>query len=128
MTHRSPRAGFTVIEVLVVVIVLAIVVVVAVPRYRHQKQKDMTAGMEADLRHLAGAEGEYYSMHSTYARDVAVLDARFTSGNVVVVNEATPAGWSATVSNPRSPIRCYVWHGNATPVGSAVKADVISCS
>lgn len=128
MTHRSPRSGFTFIEVLVVMIVLAILVVIVVPRYRQQKQKAVTASMESDLRNLAGAEEEYYNVNNIYTQNMAILNAQITSGNVLVVNEATQVGWSATVSNPTSSVQCYLWHGTATPIGSAAQEGVISCS
>ena len=128
MTRPSRHTGFTFIEILVVMIVLAILVVIVVPRYRQQKQKAVTASMESDLRNLAGAEEEYYNVNNNYTQNMGQLNAQLSAGNVLVVNEATKVGWSATVSNPTSPVQCYLWHGNATPVGSAAQEGVISCS
>lgn len=127
MTYAS-RRGFTFIEVLVVMIVVAILAVIVIPRYTQQKQRAVKASMEADLRNLAGAEEEYYNINNIYTQNLGVLNAQASQGNVVVVNEATKVGWSATVSNPTLSIQCYLWHGAATPVGSAAQEGVIDCS
>jgi prepilin-type N-terminal cleavage/methylation domain-containing protein len=128
MTFRCRRAGFTFIEVLVVMIVIAILAVIVIPRYTQQKQRAIKASMESDLRNLAGAEEEYYNINNIYTQNIGALNAQVSQGNVVVVNEATKVGWSATVSNPTLSIQCYLWHGTATPVGSAAQEGVIDCS
>jgi hypothetical protein len=56
------------------------------------------------------------------------LNVTLSQGNMLTINEATVAGWSATISNPLTPQSCYLFHGTATPVGSATVEGDIDCS
>lgn len=126
---RHRLAGYTIIEILVVMLVLGILVLLALPRLQNQKEKATVASMESDLRNLATAEEGYLFNKGTYSTDLVALQATVSPGNVLVVNEATTSGWSATATHvPAISKTCYLFHGSATPVGSAVSEGVISCS
>ncbi|MEO8200908.1 MAG: prepilin-type N-terminal cleavage/methylation domain-containing protein [Gemmatimonadota bacterium] len=122
------RRGFTLIELLVVLVVVGLLVMFAIPRLSRNKEKTVIATMESDLRNLAMAEEGYYYISSIYSTNSVTLNATLSTGNTLVINEATSAGWSATLSNPLTPQSCYLFHGSATPVGSATQEGVISCS
>ena len=126
---RRTRAGYTIIEILIVLLVMGILVLLALPRLQSQKEKATFASMESDLRNLATAEEGYLFNKGTYTADLVALQATVSPGNVLVVNEATTSGWSATATHvPAVSKTCYLFHGSATPVGSAVNEGVISCS
>lgn len=122
------RRGFTFIEVLVVMIVLGVLATLAFARLQSSKEKGTIASMTSDLRAVAEEQEAYYFQHRLYAPVTDSLNPNYSPGNVVVITEATAAGWSGNVSNPTTPKRCYIVVGNAAPVGSAVNDGVISCS
>ena len=125
---RNPR-GVTFIELLTVVVIIGLLSVFAIPRLARNKEKAILATMQSDLRNLATTEEGYYYTNATYSTDQVALNVTLTAGNVLVINEATPSGWSATISHaPIVPQSCYLFHGNATPVGSATVEGLADCS
>ncbi|HEY6807510.1 MAG TPA: prepilin-type N-terminal cleavage/methylation domain-containing protein [Gemmatimonadales bacterium] len=126
-----PRAanGFTLIELLIVVVIIGILAAFAVADLAHAKEKSYLAQMKADLHNLMTAEEAFYFDSSTYTPSFVALN-RYTPtmGITVVVNEATPRGWSATASHLQTAKRCYVYSGGASPVGSASVEGLITCS
>lgn len=86
-------------------------------------------GHESDLRNLATAEESYYYDNSTYAPVVAMLTSYHgNSGVTVAVDQAPQAGWSATSSSVTTPRQCYLFVGNATPVGVATTEGLVACA
>jgi prepilin-type N-terminal cleavage/methylation domain-containing protein len=129
MIIRSSRPpGVTLIELMVVVLIVGLLVVFALPRLSRNKEKTVIASMQSDLRNLANAEEGFYYANSTYSTDPVALNLTLSPRNVLTINEGTVAGWSATISNPLAPELCYLFHGNATPVGSATVEGDINCS
>lgn len=130
MIVRSPRSaqGVTLIELMVVVLIVGLLVVFALPRLSRNKEKTVIASMQSDLRNLANAEEGFYYANSTYSIDPVALNLTLSPGNVLTINQGTVSGWSATISNPLTPEQCYLFHGNATPIGSATVEGDIDCS
>lgn len=125
---KLPR-GFTVIELLVVVVVVGVLVGFALPRFRTQKYRAIQGTMESDLANLAKTQEGYYYNFGAYAPNIAALNMDLSPGNNVVINEATTAGWSATLVHiPSIGKTCYIFYGNAAPVGSATREGLASCS
>lgn len=123
------RRGVTFIELLTVVVIIGLLTVFALPRLARNKEKSIIATMESDLRNLATSEEGFYYNNSVYTTDQVALNITLTTGNTLVINEATAAGWSATISHaPLTPQSCYLFHGSATPVGTATIEGVIDCS
>lgn len=50
-----------------------------------------------------------------------------SSGVTVVINEATPKGWSATASHVQTPRQCYYFWGTVAAVGNATVEGQITC-
>lgn len=123
-----PARGVTLIELMVVVLIVGLLVVFALPRLSRNKEKTVIASMQSDLRNLANAEEGFYYANSTYSIDPVALNLTLSPGNVLTINEGTVSGWSATISNPLTPELCYLFHGNATPLGSATVEGDINCS
>ncbi len=125
---RATR-GFTLIELLIVVVIIGILAAFALADIAHTKEKAYLTQMKADLHNLATAEEAFFFDSSKYTTNFVSL-SRYTptTGVTVVVNEATPKGWSATASHLQTAKKCYVFSGVATPIGTATMDGSISCS
>lgn len=125
---RATR-GFTLIELLIVVVIIGILAAFAIADLAHTKEKAHLTQMKADLHNLVTAEEAFFFDSSHYTTSFVSL-SRYTPtmGVTVVVNEATPKGWSATASHLQTPKKCYVFSGVATPIGTATLDGLISCS
>lgn len=128
---RSQR-GFTLFELLVVVVVIGILAAIAIAKYVNTKEKSYVAAMKSDLRNLAVAEEAFFYDSATFTGSVSSLTLlrRYepSSGVTVVINEATPKGWSATASHVQTSRQCYYFWGTAMPVGNATVEGRITCS
>lgn len=125
---KSSR-GFTLIELLIVVVIIGILASIAIPKFANTKEKTFIAAMKSDLRNLATAEEAYVFDSLTYTSTLSALNGWSpTTGVTVVVNTATAGGWSATASHLQTFHKCYLFYGNAAPLGSATAEGKISCS
>jgi hypothetical protein len=97
-------------------------------RLQAQKDKAAVAAMTSDLRAIAEEQEAYYFQYRVYSPTLDSLNPRPSPGDSIVVHEATQSGWSGSVSNTRTPKKCYIVVGNAVPIGSATSDGVISCS
>jgi type IV pilus assembly protein PilA len=121
--------GFTLIELLMVVVIIGILVTVLIPRFANTKEKALVATMKSDLRNLATAEESYYYDNSTYAGTTGQLPSYLPSVGVsVTVNQATTGGWSATAVSNNVTRQCFLFVGNATPVGAATQEGQVACN
>ena len=121
--------GFTLIELLIVVVIIGIIASIAIPKFANTKEKAYLASMKSDLRNLATAEESFLFDSLTYTTNLAMMNGWSPStGVTVVVNTATGGGWSATASSSQSTHKCYLFYGNAPPIGSATVEGRISCS
>lgn len=128
MRLRSPSRGFTIIEMLVVLVVLGILAGLGFAKLQSSKDKATIASMHSDLRAVAEEQEAFYIDHRLYSVTTDSLNPNYSSGNVIVIHEATVSGWSGSVSNPKVTRVCYVMVGNAAPVGTAIADGGISCS
>ena len=128
MTRRDSQQGVTFVELLTVVVIVGLLAVFALPRLTRNREKTIIASMQSDMRNLATAEEGYYYANATYSANAAALNITLSPGNVLTINQATVSGWAGTISNPLTSQQCYLFHGNATPVGSATTEGDINCS
>ena len=126
--RKRDRHGVTFVELLTVVVIIGLLAIFALPRLTRNKEKTIIASMQSDMRNLATAEEGFYYTNATYTVNPVALNITLSQGNILTINEATVSGWSGTMANPLTPQQCYLFHGNATPVGSAVVEGDINCS
>jgi prepilin-type N-terminal cleavage/methylation domain-containing protein len=130
MTMTMNRYGFTLIELLMAVVIVGLLTAIAIPRVQTVRGSAFIVAMKSDLRNFAVAEESYFYDFQVYAGNVGVLQARgheMSPGAAVVINEATPMGWSATVSHTGTPVRCYLFTGAAAPIGAATEDGNLRC-
>ena len=121
--------GFTLIELLIVVVIIGIIASIAIPKFANTKDKAYLASMKSDLRNLATAEESYLFDSLSYTTNLASMNGWAPStGVTIVVNAASGGGWSATATHAQSTHKCYLFYGNASPVGTATIEGRISCS
>ncbi len=121
--------GFTLIEMLMVIVTIGILVTVLIPRWAAARDKASVAAMTSDLRNLATAQESYFDDHATYAATTSALPLYSpSSATRVTIDEASGAGWSGTASSTWTLRQCYVFYGNALPLGPAREEGVIACN
>lgn len=129
---ESRERGFTLIELLIVVVIIGILAAIAIPKFAHTKEKTFVAAMKSDLRNLAVAQEAYMYENGIYSANLVDLTVVPSTGVTITVNEATGAGWSATLTHAyleATPpaVRCYMFVGAAAPVGPALAEGLLVC-
>ena len=128
----SSRRGFTLVELLIVVVILGILASIAIPKFKNTKEKSYIAAMKSDLRNLSVAEEGFFYDSSFYTANTAELTLlrgyNPTADITVVINEASPKGWSASATHARTSRQCFYFWGSATPVGNATVEGRITCN
>jgi len=66
MASPRPRAGFTLIELMVVLAIIATLLSLIAPRYFHSVDKSKEAALKADLNGMRDAIDKYYGDHAKY--------------------------------------------------------------
>jgi prepilin-type N-terminal cleavage/methylation domain-containing protein len=121
--------GFTLIELLMVIVIIGILVSVLIPRFANSRDKAFVAAMKSDLRNLATAQESYYYDYAAYAPSVIQLPTfNATAGVSVTITMAGISGWSGTTTNINSTRQCFLFVGNAAPLGAATQEGQVACN
>lgn len=125
------RRGLTIIELIAVMVIIGLLATIAVPRLTRVRERAFVASMKRDLRTFAMHQESHYYDRASYTDDVAALRAggfSLSPDVSISVNEATIMGWSATAEHALIPTQCYLFIGDAAPVGAAVIEGSMECS
>ena len=123
-----PRAGFTLVELMICVVIVGLLAAFAVPRFANTTGKANVAAVKSDLHNLAQAQEAYFNEHQAYAPSPALLGVTPSRGVVVTVVAASGTGWSAQAVHPAAvPVTCTVYYGTAAPLPPADGEGVIAC-
>ena len=96
---RSPRSGFTILELLTVVVILVVLAGIAITRYQASKRRAYVAVMLSDLRLLAMAAESRFIVENTYVG----AEVPAGSAGVSLVFDGTPSGWIASATHASLP-------------------------
>ncbi|MGH7625310.1 MAG: prepilin-type N-terminal cleavage/methylation domain-containing protein [Gemmatimonadaceae bacterium] len=125
---RAPRAGFSVLELVVVIIIVAIIVAIVLPRFTAYRSSRSTAAMVTDLQNLANAQAAYWGSKNSYTADTTALKVTHSPGTTIQIMAADATGWSAHITRQGSPASCAVFYGSALPLPPATVKNVIGCT
>jgi prepilin-type N-terminal cleavage/methylation domain-containing protein len=129
MPRAADHSGFTLIELLMVLVIIGLLASVLVPKFYNSRERAFVGAMKSDLRNLASAEEEYFYDYQNYTTTVANLAGfRTSTGVSITINQAHQGGWSATATHNNSTASCWLFVGNAAPVGSATVDGQITCN
>ena len=112
-------------------LIVGLLVAIVAPQIRGFRDRALVSTMRSDLRNFSVFEESYYYDRATYSGDPAAVETwgfQSSSGVTVSINEATLLGWSATATHNLHLIECYIFIGDAAPVGTATVEGSISCS
>lgn len=118
------------LEMTVVIVAALLLAVLGLMHLAARRERGYLAAMQASLRQLAVAQESYAYDRGGYTGDLTVLRERglAVSGDITLtVHEATRHGWSASATHDATARGCYVFAGDAAPVGSATVAGSITC-
>lgn len=129
--NRSVRAGFTLVELIVVIVLIGLIAAIAVQRLGENRIHAYISTMKSDLRNFSLAEESHFydfGVYSNSPSQVSGGEFRSSPGVTLTVNEATNYGWSATAAHASTPMMCYVYSGNAAPIGGGSESGQIVCN
>ena len=112
------------------VVVLGLIAVVLIRQVWARGERATVAEMVTDLQSFALHQESYHRDRAVYGSDLLVVQSRGFAKNSRVrleIHEATRVGWAATASHDDTPIRCYLFVGDASPAGSASERGVVAC-
>jgi prepilin-type N-terminal cleavage/methylation domain-containing protein len=123
------RRGFTLIELLMVVVIIGLLASVLIPRFANSRERAILATMKTDLRNLASAQESYFYDQLSYTTTLGnLVSFRPSSGVTITVSEATMGGWSAGAAHANTTRQCFLFVGNASPVGAATQEGQVACN
>lgn len=125
------RKGMTLIELILVFMIIGLLAAITVPRLGHMRDRALIATIKRDLRTFAMHQESRYYDRAAYTDDIGALSAAGFSpspGVSISVNEATILGWSATAEHVQTLVACYLFVGDAAPLGSATVEGSLECS
>ena len=125
------RGGMTFVDLLLVLTIVGLLATIAMPSVKHVKDRSLVGTIKHDLRAFAVHQESHRYDHASYTDDVAALRAggfRTSPDVVISVNEATALGWSATAEHAHLLVQCYLFVGDASPIGAATDEGNLECS
>ena len=125
------KAGFTLIELIVVVVIMGLLASIAIRQTSRAQEQAFVSSLKGDLRNFALGQESYFYDNGTYTSNVTLISAggfQPSPAVQITVVEATNTGWSAYASHPRTTERCYLYGGNAAPIGTATETGLVDCS
>lgn len=124
---RGPRAGFTLIEILIVVVILGLLATIVIPKFGSSREKAFVTSMKADLRNLVTQQEAFMADSGYYATSFPTSRWRPTTGVTLMTLTTTADGWTASVGHTSTTKTCVIYVGT-TSLPPATKEGVPTCS
>lgn len=124
----TPRAGFSLVEMMFVLLVVGVLTMLAVPKIREMKRRAYVTTLTHDLRNFANVEELYWEDVNTYTTNLAALKIQPSTDVALSILEATGTGYSAKAVHVPSGTYCSVFFGSAAVVSPATSRGSIACA
>jgi Tfp pilus assembly protein PilX len=129
--RHDTRTGAALVDGVALLVVVAILAVGAGLLVHRARERAIIATMTSDLQRLALHQESSRRDEASYSPDVSVVEARGFQGSEGVridVREATNRGWSAVACHRATAVHCYLFVGEAAPLGVALQAGTVRCA
>ncbi len=132
VTERALRflRGRTTAETIALAAILGLIAMGLIRQVMTRGERAMVAEMVYDSQSFALHQESYHRDSAVYSADPAAIQNRGFDKNPRIrfkIHEATSMGWAATISHDGTPLRCYVFVGDASPAGTASERGVVAC-
>jgi prepilin-type N-terminal cleavage/methylation domain-containing protein len=106
---KSPRAGFTLVELAVVIVIIGVLAAFGVPRFLKSVERSKAAEAFNYLSAVRDSQERYEAQNGTYADDVTKLDISFPAPKYFTVGTPAAGGsghiedsWTLTLTRTGS--------------------------
>lgn len=101
----APRAGFTLLELMIVVVIIGVLAAIAIPAFMSYVQRSRTLEAYTFIAEIRSRQASYRTERGRYAGNLPWNPATYAAPGTVVGFDTTNAGWAQLGAIPDGPTR-----------------------